>query len=1194
MKTILQNPLFKFLADLRLAAALLLVIAVASGVATFVESHYSSLGSTQTGRAAAYDLIYDATWFNVVLVVFTLNLVFNLIQRLSRGRQHPGFILVHVGMIVIMVGAGITRWFGFEGYLRIREGQANNVVASAKDYAIVRAGDQQAAVHVRLYRPGEQDIMEGVSLGDQSLKLGVLEYWPRFERTMVPGEGGIAAVTLGLMGGQGLQMETLREGEELRTGGTTVRFHRDGLPPLPADAARYGLLRVRAGGQTCSLPVQPVPGELGVCGGYTFSVEEFESDYSTEGPSDPDGPLRNPMVRIQITAPDGQVAERTLFALHPEFDLAHEQEVALPGVDLLYEVASGVDLARVDGQVVVRSATPLDIVPMAQGGEARQLAAGEVAPLATKLLYKNDAGLRMVPSEIQASMVSVPAHSRNRNAPPAARVVLEKDGERAQAVCIHGGGPQSVELGGETYQLSYGSTMIELPYNLFLEDFVLETYPGSDNPASYESHVLLNDPEKGIEGEPVRIWMNNPLNHRGAKHFQSSYDRDRRGTVLSVNNDPGMWPTYIGYIIISLGFLVVFGRVAADRVKARHDRSARRNAPRGVTTAAAALCALAMGLMAGPALAQQGQAAEDAHDHAGHDHSGHAHAQAAAPVGGPPPQIALDEESREMAGRLIVQDFRGRMKPLDTLARETVMKVTKSSSFEGRHPIDVFLGFAVFPQQWYHYPTIVVKNPGVQDMLGVSHDTHHVSIGSLLQGGGYKLQAQAEAAHRTPPNERDKTTQRLISFDERVHILYAALQGTSLRIFPIPDDPGHKWEGVQTVLESLPEGDPRAAEFRAAADALFLGLEEHDTARIHEGLRLTAALQEKYGAGVMPADFRVDAEMTLNSLHPFERSTLPYLGGFLLLIIAYFRGLFRRNERPWKLREPLYGLGMLLFTAGFLLHTYGFVLRWVASGRAPLSNGHESLLWVALSVAVAGLIFELASRTAAAGALGALLSALVLGVSFMSAFDPAIGPLVPVLASYWLNIHVTIITASYGFLGLCALLGGLTLILLIMVGLTRRPLGSAIAKLDRLNVDVMIVGIGMLAVGTLLGGVWANESWGRYWGWDPKETWALVSILAYALLLHFRWIPKLSNVYVQAVGSFLGIWTIIMTYFGVNYLLSGLHSYAAGDAVTIPTWVIGMFAGMTALCVVGWFAWRDSRTTLAVRHNPLAPEGGRP
>jgi cytochrome c-type biogenesis protein CcsB len=623
-----------------------------------------------------------------------------------------------------------------------------------------------------------------------------------------------------------------------------------------------------------------------------------------------------------------------------------------------------------------------------------------------------------------------------------------------------------------------------------------------------------------------------------------------------------------------------------DRVRARHDRSARRNAPRGVGRAQAAVLAAVATLALGSG---EVHAQATGHDH-DHDH-GHGHTSA---PGTPPPELALSEETREMASRLIVQDFRGRMKPLDTLARETVMKVTKGSSFEGRHPIDVFLGFAVFPEPWYDYPTIVVKNPGVKEILGVSESTEYVSIGSLLTDRGYKLQDQAEAAHRTPPNQRDKTTQRLISFDERVHILYSALQGTSLRIFPIPDDPKDKWEGIQTVLQTLGEDDPRHAEFQAAADDLFLGLQAHDSARIREGLRKTAALQQKYGAEVMPEDFRVDAELQLNRLHPFEWSTLPYGLGFLLLIIAYFWGLFRRDEKPWKLREPLYGVGMLLFLAAFLLHTYGFVLRWVASARAPLSNGHESLLWVALSVALAGLIFELASRTAAAGALGSLLSALVLGVSFMSAFDPAIGPLVPVLASYWLNIHVTVITASYGFLGLCALLGALTMILLVITGLTRRPLGSAIAKLDRLNVDVMVVGLGLLAIGTLLGGVWANESWGRYWGWDPKETWALVAILAYALLLHFRWIPKLSNVYVQAAGSFLAIWVIIMTYFGVNYLLAGLHSYAAGDAVTIPTWIVALFAGMVALCVIGWFAWRESRPTLAIAASELQPEPGQP
>jgi cytochrome c-type biogenesis protein CcsB len=553
--------------------------------------------------------------------------------------------------------------------------------------------------------------------------------------------------------------------------------------------------------------------------------------------------------------------------------------------------------------------------------------------------------------------------------------------------------------------------------------------------------------------------------------------------------------------------------------------------------------------------------------------------------------LNLPDDVRDQAARLVVQDFRGRMKPLDTLARETAMKVTKKTTFEGRHPVDLFLGLAVHPAAWYNYPVVVVKTPGVQDLLGISRDTHHVSIASLLAGGRYKLQDKVELAHRTPAVQRDKTAQKLILFDERVHILYSELQGEGLRLYPIPDDPGHTWEQLPEVLKILGD-DPRAAEFSAAGDALFGGLESGDIAQIRQGLRLTSELQSRYGATVMPGDLRISSELFLNSWHPFAKSTLPYMGAFVLLIIAYFWSLFRRDGKTWTWRSPLYAVGMLMYIAAFGIHTYGFVMRWIASGRAPLSNGHESLLWVALTVALAGLIFELISRSAAAGALGGLLTAVVLGVSMMSAFDPAIGPLVPVLASYWLNIHVTIITASYGFLGLCCLLGGLTLILLIVAGLTKKSVGPAVAKLDKLNVDVMIVGIGLLSVGTLLGGVWANESWGRYWGWDPKETWALVSILIYAAILHFRWIPKLANPFVQATGSFLAVWAIIMTYFGVNYLLVGLHSYAAGEAVTIPLWVTLSFTGSVAFCIIAYFAWVDANGKREGKDPELATAGG--
>jgi len=929
----LQDPVFRFLSDLRLAAVILAVFAVASGVGTWIESHYANIGSLETGRVAAFHLVYDAAWFNALLGLLFVNLLMNLIRRILRGRRPAGFLLVHVGMLLILAGAGVTRWWGYEGVLRIREGQAGNMVASSEVFAVAAVGSDEAAMPVRLYKPGAQTYRKRVDIGDETLTLGVAEFWPRFEQSLEPGGGGLSA--------------------------------------------------------------------------------------------DPD-------------------------------------------------------------------------------------------------------------------------------APAAARIYVEKDGERAEAVCIQGDEPQSVGLDGRQYDLRYGSVLSELPYEIFLEDFVLETYPGSDNPAGYESHVRLTDPERGITGRPVRIWMNHPLNHRGTKHFQASYDRDQQGSVLAINRDPGKTPTYIGYTVITLGFLVVIARIIYRRVIA-------------LRTLAKAATVVAMCGLATPT----GATTQDHEPSPAHDHPTAA-----------PPELTLSPENLEAASRLIVQGYRGRMKPLDTLARETAVKITKRTRFEGREPVEVFLGLAVHPEAWYGHPAIHVKNPGVQNLLGVDRLVNHVPLSSLLHQDGYRLHDAVEEAHRTPSNRRDKTQQQLIVFDERVHLLFGALQGNSLRLFPIPDDTGHTWQTIEQVLAALPEQDPRRTEFKLAAGTLFDGLLANDDDRLGEGLRLVHELQRRYGAEVIPSELRIDSELTLNETRPFVLSALPYLLGFVLLIIAFFMGLLSRRGGIWLWRSPLYLLGMLALLAGFTMHLWGFVLRWIASARAPLSNGHESLLWVALAVALAGILFELISRTAAVGALASLLTAVVLGVSMLGTFDPSIGPLMPVLASYWLNIHVTIITASYGFLGLSCLLGLLTLVLFVID--RRRPTPAVVRTvgiLDQLNVDVMIAGVGLLAAGTLLGGVWANESWGRYWGWDPKETWALVSILLYAMILHLRWIPRLANTFVQAAGSFLAIWSIIMTYFGVNYLLMGLHSYAAGDKVAIPLWATVSCLLSVVFSVIAYRAWVGRRNS---------------
>ena len=212
------------------------------------------------------------------------------------------------------------------------------------------------------------------------------------------------------------------------------------------------------------------------------------------------------------------------------------------------------------------------------------------------------------------------------------------------------------------------------------------------------------------------------------------------------------------------------------------------------------------------------------------------------------------------------------------------------------------------------------------------------------------------------------------------------------------------------------------------------------------------------------------------------------------------------------------------------------------------------MIYISWATMLSGIIFSLRSKLTLAAT--TLVTSLFLMVAHLNWLDPEITNIVPVLNSYWLMIHVSIITASYGFLALGAVLGLFSLWLIIFTNVnTKNKLLLTIKELTLINEKSITIGLFMLTIGTFLGGVWANESWGRYWGWDPKETWALVSILIYAFVLHMRLIPALSSFYTFNLATLVAIWSIIMTYFGVNYYLSGLHSYAAGDPMPIPSFV---------------------------------------
>ena len=1139
VKGFFKNPVIAFLSSLKFSAFLMVTIAVASAKGTFIE--------TAVGRDGAYDLIYAARWFEGVLLLLTVSLFLLFIRRWPYRPQQWGFMCLHISIIVILFGAGMTRYMGYEGVMPIREGATVDYVYSDKSHAQATLGDQKATFPVRLWRPDANNIWRDVTLQGQQYELGVTEYWPHFTEVYQEGPGGPAGFNYTVAGHDHGGGHTLLQGDKANIGTAEARFLTGDFSG-EMSSSLYGDLRLNIGGVSCAFAVDPVNGAEESCKGYLFKVVEFQSTFQVGGEANVNGPLNNPMIKVAITAPDGTQGERTLFAFHPDFSMDHGGgEDAFKELNIMYQVSRGLEFAS-GGSTGLRGRSSFAMVGRdMNSADEFDIPAGDIFEMRESVVYRDVAGdISFMPMKIMSSVILAPAHSDNANNRSAARIVIrDENGNEASAVCMKQDRAQTVTLNGQSFGLSYGPVIKQLDYSVRLDDFVLQTYPGSDNPATYESHVTLIDEAHGVTGEQFHIFMNNPMTHRSTKHFQSSYDQDRLGTVLTVNYDPGKIPTYIGYFLISVAFILIIAKDVLFPVKKKSNKAGK------AVVILAALLALGT---AGDALAQE-HSENDGHNHA------------VAPSVG---FVALSDPARAMASELIVQDYRGRMKPLDTMAREMVMKVAKRSRFEGRHPVDQYLNWSLNPTGWWDKPLIAVRFPGLKDLLGVPAETKHVSAASLFnEQGQYRLADQVQTAHRTPDRDRTKTQRKLISFDERFNMLYICFRGQTLAIFPVPGDQNDTWHDYQQVQPTLtPE---QGGNYEAAFLALAQGIKSGNNTQIIDGLTRTKALQAQFGAAVLPSSATIQAELFYNKSHIWSWMMIPLLVSFVVLMGVYLANLFRNQGAQLSFRNPIYSFGMVCYVLAFGGMILAYIMRWIASERIPISNGHESLLFISLAVAASGLIFEFKHRMAAPASLGALLTTVIVGVSMLSTFDPAIGPLVPVLVSYWLNIHVTIITSSYGFLGLSALIGMLILLLMLAKGEGRENVRDSIKTLDNVNKHVLITGLGLLTVGTLLGGVWANESWGRYWGWDPKETWSLVTILVYATVLHMRWIKAMRSVWLNSAASMAAVSSVVMTYFGVNYFLSGLHSYGGGDAIPVPDWVFLGVGLMVALIAVSGF-----------------------
>ena len=697
---------------------------------------------------------------------------------------------------------------------------------------------------------------------------------------------------------------------------------------------------------------------------------------------------------------------------------------------------------------------------------------------------------------------------------------------------------QKIDLDGVHIDMRVGAKLIDVPFSIKLEDFELERYPGSMTPASYSSQVVLIDKEENLT-MPYHIYMNHILEHRNYRFFQSSYDPDEKGTVLSVNHDPGTLPTYIGYLLLAIGMIW-----SLFHPNGRFQKLLK--GARKLQSAAAGFVLIALLAF----VPQNMHAASPTID-----------------AGMLKTMQSYDLQHTLNFGKLAVQDHQGRMKPMDTVAHDIVAKITGRSALYDLEPTQMLLGMIMQPELYQKVPMIKIGHKKIALEIGLEENSKFAKFSDFFskKDGAYKLFDTVTAATQKKPLEKTQYDKELIKIDERVNVAFMAYQGSLMRIYPQPNDANNKWMAPMDAIKAFPSDQIKmvkmsiSAYFQMVAQGLKTGKWENADLAL-KGIR---AYQEKYGASVIPSQQHIDMEIKYNKLGLFGKLVPLYLLlGLILLILAFINVIKPSFSMKWIMR-----VAWALFAIGFIIHITGLGIRWYIAGHAPWSNAYESIVTIAAATMIAGIIVARKSPFALAGA--AILAGITMGVAHMNFINPEITNLVPVLKSYWLMVHVATIISGDGFFGLGSILSLLVLILYIMRGKEgNENIDRSIKELTNLSEMGLIIGLMLLTIGNFLGGVWANESWGRYWGWDSKETWAAVTILIYATVLHLRFIPSLKSNFIFNAATTWAYFSVLMTYFGVNYYLSGLHSYAAGDPVPIPMWVYYGVAGLFVLTVL--------------------------
>ena len=1021
---------------MRWASVGLIVFLVAIGLATFIESIY--------GTQAAKISIYNATWFEGLLLYLTLSLVSNIFRYKMFSREKIAMLSFHLSFIVILAGAAVTRYISFEGQMVIREGSSNNFIYTADPYVLINAQEitqKNGATALQAWKTylsefNNNDFEYQTNIGKKEISIRYIDFMSdRVDSLQVNQkfkENALELVT------EGKKSNFLTEEDVLMVGTTPFYFS----------------------AQRPSAPNQAPGVYLHVKDGKTWIYPSIELKAL-------------PMTEMEKVRASGQAPADSLYINYPLNEWSEFKTFSL---------------YIVGGQQVV---------------------------------FK-----RLIP-HAKKTLVKAPVKKTGKDY----LTVELSDGKATKKIRLEGGigkfpKPERFAMNGVVYQLEYGAIQKNIPFSVRCREFTLDKYPGSNSPSSFESELTIEDPRNKVKLDR-KVFMNNVIDYDGYRFFQSSYELDNpntpeneEGTILSVNHDSlGTNITYIGYLLMALAMILSLFAPAGrfQNLSEQLKKIKVKKASLGIVLA----------LLSTNVFAQHNHAKKPVH----HE--------------------VTAEHADELAS-LLVQDYEGRIVPFHTLADQLTRKLTHDNKYKNLNAVQFVLSLHMYPSYWVSQPIIQVPR-SLREALKLKEFESIMSLTS--KDSEFKWMAQYKTAHQKLESKRNEFDKKLIKLNEKYEVANNIFMWQFMRVIPGKNDPNNTWF-VPLSMELGQKDTLSSKLFVNYLAAVHEGGQNNSFGAASDMLSKFKKYQRKAGKAVAPSEQAIGYEISYNKMQIFKRSYQLYLSSGFLLLVVFFIGIFFRSETSlrvltWPKRTFI---GFTIIT--FVYHGVGLGLRWAISGHAPWSNGYEAMVFIGWVTMIAGFLFARKNQVVLAGA--TVLAALMLWVSEMNLMDPEITPLVPVLKSYWLMIHVAIITGSYGFLGLACILGLINILLYLFQ--TQKN-----AALVRLNIQeityitemTMTVGLFMLTIGTFLGGVWANESWGRYWGWDPKETWALVSVLVYSVILHFRLIPGLQGRFLFNALAFWGYSAILFTFFGVNFMLVGLHSYAQGEGLgQFPTWLI--------------------------------------